>query len=311
MKVLLVDEMHPSMVPLLEELGLEADVCTDFDYARASAVIGNYEGLLIRSKFFIDDAFLEKAVKLRFIGRAGAGLDLIDLEACERRGITVFGANEANKTAVAEHLLGMILSLFNHITKSNAEVRNGLWLREANRGEELAGKTMGVIGLGNNGSESARRLAAFGCRVLAFDKYKTGFGSEDIRESTLEEIFEEADLLTLHIPLTYETKAWVNEDFFNRFRKDIYFCNLARGEIMVQADLVSALESGKVKGACLDVLENEKLKTLSPEQKVRFDYLKDHPRVLITPHVAGWTLESYEKINRVLSGKIEEFLRSM
>lgn len=310
MKVLLIDEMHPSMVPLLEELGLEADVRTDLDYTQASEVIGNYEGLLIRSKFFIDEEFLEKGAKLRFIGRAGAGLDLIDLEACQRRGIAVFAANEANKTAVAEHLLGMVLSLLNNISRSNTEVRNGLWLREANRGEELAGKTVGVIGFGNNGSESARRFATFGCRVLAFDKYKTGFGSEDIRESTLEEIFEEADLLTLHIPLTHETRAWINEDFFNRFRKNIYFCNLARGEIMVQADLVRALESGKVKGACLDVLENEKLKTLSPEQKIRFDYLKDHPRVLITPHVAGWTLESYEKINQVLSRKIAEFIGS-
>lgn len=305
----MVDEMHPSMVPLLEELGLEADA-RDLDYQQASEVIGEYEGLLIRSRFFIDEAFLEKGVKLRFIGRAGAGLDLIDLEACRRRGIAVFGANEANKTAVAEHLLGMVLNLFNHITRSNAEVKNGLWRREENRGEELAGKTVGVIGFGNNGSESARRFAAFGCRVLAYDKYRSGFGSESIKESTLKEIFEEADILTLHIPLTYETKGWINEDFFSRFRKDIYFCNVARGEIMVQADLIRALESGKVKGACLDVLENEKMKTFSPEQKVRFDYLKDHPRVLITPHVAGWTFESYEKINLVLIDKIRELTGS-
>lgn len=308
MKVLIVDEMHPSMIPLLGESGLEADYCIDLDYQKAGEVIGGYEGLLIRSRFFIDEAFLDKATKLRFIGRAGAGLDLIDLAACRRRGIEVFGANEANNVAVAEHLLGMVLSLLNNIARSNTEVKNNRWLREENRGEELAGKTVGLIGFGNNGSESARRFAAFGCCVLAFDKYKSGFGTENIRESTLEEIFEQADILTLHIPLTHETKGWINEDFLGRFRKNIYFCNLARGEIMVQADLVRALESGKVKGACLDVLENEKLKTLTPEQKARFDYLKDHPRVLITPHVAGWTLESYEKINRVLNDKIRAFL---
>lgn len=308
MKVLIVDEMHPSMVPLLEESGLEVDYCFDFDYKKAREVISSYEGLLIRSKFFIDDAFLEEATRLRFIGRAGAGLDLIDLEACQRRGIEVFGANEANKVAVAEHLIGMVLSLFNNLVRSDAEIKNNQWLREANRGEELAGKTVGVIGFGNNGGESARRFAAFGCRVLAFDKYKSGFGTEAIKESTLDEIFEEADILTLHIPLTHETRSWVNNDFFNRFRKNIYFCNVARGEIMVQTDLISALETGKVKGACLDVLENEKIKTLSPEQKVRFDYLKNHPRVLITPHVAGWTFESYEKINQVLNDKIRQLL---
>ena len=308
MKVLIVDEKHPSMVPLLEESGLEVDYCFDFDYKKAREVIGSYEGLLIRSKFFIDDAFLEEATRLQFIVRAGAGLDLIDLEACQRRGIEVFGANEANKVAVAEHLIGMVLSLFNNLVRSDAEIKNNQWLREANRGEELAGKTVGVIGFGNNGGESARRFAAFGCRVLAFDKYKSGFGTEAIKESTLDEIFEEADILTLHIPLTHETRSWVNNDFFNRFRKNIYFCNVARGEIMVQADLISALETGKVKGACLDVLENEKIKTLSPEQKVRFDYLKNHSRVLITPHVAGWTFESYEKINQVLNDKIRQLL---
>lgn len=308
MKVLVVDEMHPSLIPLLEEVGLEADYCIDFDYQKAREVIGEYAGLLIRSRFFIDEPFLEKALKLRFIGRAGAGLDLIDLTACRKRGIEVFSANEANSIAVAEHLLGMVLSLLNNIVRSNTQVKENRWLREENRGEELSGKTVGLIGFGNNGSESARRFAAFGCRVLAFDKYKSGFGTENIKESTLEEIFEHADLLSLHIPLTSETRGWINDDFFGRFRKDIYFCNLARGEIMVQADLVRALESGKVKGACLDVLENEKLKTLSPEQKARFDYLKDHPRVVITPHVAGWTVESYEKINRVLRDKIRAFL---
>lgn len=308
MKVLVVDEMHESLVPLLEELGLEVDYFYDFDYQKSFDVIQNYEGLLVRSKFFIDELFLKKAVKLQFIGRAGAGLDLIDLDACKDRGIDVFAANEANKVAVAEHLLGMILALFNNIACSTTEVKNNVWLREENRGEELAGKTVGIIGFGNNGSESAKRFVAFGCRVLAYDKYNSGFGSEEIKESTLQDIFAHSDIVSLHIPLTKESKGWANADFFNNFSKDVYFCNVARGEIMVQADLIEALESGKVKGACLDVLENEKLKTFTPEQKNRFDYLKNHPKVLITPHIAGWTFQSYEKINLVLRDKIKGFL---
>lgn len=308
MKVLVVDEMHESLVPLLEELGLEVDYFYDFDYQKSFDVIQNYEGLLVRSKFFIDELFLKKAVKLQFIGRAGAGLDLIDLDACKDRGIEVFAANEANKVAVAEHLLGMILTLFNNIACSSTEVKNNVWLREENRGEELAGKTVGIIGFGNNGSESAKRFVAFGCRVLAYDKYKSGFGSEEIEESTLQDIFAHSDIVSLHIPLTKESKGWANAEFFNSFSKNIYFCNVARGEIMVQADLIQSLDTGKVKGACLDVLENEKLKTLTPEQKNRFDYLKNHPKVLITPHVAGWTFQSYEKINLVLRDKIKGFL---
>jgi D-3-phosphoglycerate dehydrogenase len=307
MKVLVVDEMHESLVPILEELGLEVDYFYDFDYQKSFEVIQNYEGLLVRSKFFIDDSFLKKGVRLRFIGRAGAGLDLIDLDACKELGIEVFAANEANKVAVAEHLLGMVLTLFNNIACSNTQVKNDVWLREENRGEELAGKTVGIIGYGNNGSESAKRFVAFGCKVLAYDKYKSGFGTKDVKESTLENIFAQSDIVSLHIPLTKESKGWANADFFNSFSKNVYFCNVARGEIMVQADLIKALESGKVKGACLDVLENEKLKTLSPDQRSRFDYLKQHPKVLITPHVAGWTFQSYEKINLVLRDKIKAY----
>ncbi|MCD8540344.1 MAG: phosphoglycerate dehydrogenase, partial [Leadbetterella sp.] len=244
----------------------------------------------------------------RFIGRAGAGLDLIDLPACERRGIRVFAANEANRVAVAEHLLGMILNLFNRISTSGREIGQDQWLREKNRGEELQGKTVGIIGYGNNGSEAAARFAAFGCRVLVYDKYKAGFGSGSIEETGLDEIFRSADILSLHIPLTAETRGWIDADFFDRFAKPVYFCNVARGEIMKQGDLVAALRSGKVPGACLDVLENEKLSTLTTAQRDDFDFLKDHSRVILTPHVAGWTQESYRKINEVLCARIMELL---
>jgi D-3-phosphoglycerate dehydrogenase len=291
MRILVVDVMHESLAPLLVELGFDVDIFSELDYQGASAIIGNYEGLIIRSKFFVDETFLNNATKLQFIGRAGAGLDLIDLEACERRKIAVFAANEGNKFAVAEHLLGMVLSLLN-------------------RGEELAGKTVGIIGFGHNGSESAKRFAAFGCRVLAYDKYKVGFGEDWVEECSLDKIFDQADIVSLHIPLTKESRGLANADFFSRFSKDIYFCNVARGEIMIQSDLIQALVNGKVKGACLDVLENEKLKTLNEKQQVEFDFLKKHPRVLITPHVGGWTFESYEKINLVLRDRIKSFLNS-
>lgn len=310
MRILVVDVMHESLAPLLVELGFDVDIFSELDYQGASAIIGNYEGLIIRSKFFVDETFLNNAPKLQFIGRAGAGLDLIDLEVCEKRNVAVFAANEANRVAVAEHLMGMVLSLLNRIVTANAEVKNNIWLREENRGEELAGKTVGIIGFGHNGSESAKRFAAFGCRVLAYDKYKVGFGEDWVEECSLDKIFDQADIVSLHIPLTKESRGLANADFFSRFSKDIYFCNVARGEIMIQSDLIQALVNGKVKGACLDVLENEKLKTLNEKQQVEFDFLKKHPRVLITPHVGGWTFESYEKINLVLRDRIKSFLNS-
>lgn len=310
MRILIVDEMHDSLLPLLAETGAIADYYYTFGRKEAEEVIGQYEGLIIRSKFFIDDQFLDKASRLRFIARAGAGLDLIDLQACERRGIRVFAANEANRVAVAEHLLGMLLCLFNHIHTSAEEIRENRWRREENRGEELQGKTVGIIGYGHNGSAAAARFSAFGCRVLVYDKYKKGFGTERIEEVGPDDIFREADVLSLHIPLTEETRGWVDTDFFNRFQKPFYFCNAARGEIMRQTDLVAAIRSGKVAGACLDVLENEKLATLTAEQRESFDFLKTHPRVILTPHVAGWTRESYRKINEVLCRQITEWMNS-
>ena len=308
MKVLIVDEMHESIVQMPEELGLEVDYFPNIAFEEVLQKVGDYEGLLIRSKFAIDKHFLSHASKLRFIGRAGAGLDLIDLEACKSAGVDVFGANEANKVAVAEHLIGMLLSLLHKINIASREVKSGQWNREKNRGEELFGKTVGIIGFGNNGQATAERLSAFGCKILAYDKYKYGFGNHLIEECSLQKIQGEADVLSLHIPLAKDTLKMINTDFFNAFKKDIYFCNIARGEIVVLSDLVDALKSGKVRGACLDVLENEKLKTLSPSQKETFDYLCSLDNVVLTPHVAGWSNESYVKINQVLRDKIRMWL---
>ncbi|MCA0362590.1 MAG: phosphoglycerate dehydrogenase [Bacteroidetes bacterium] len=308
MKVLIVDEMHDSIVQMPAELGLEVDYFPNISIEEVKAKVADYEGLIIRSKFFIDEDFLKNAPKLRFIGRAGAGLDLIDIEACRVRNIEIFAANEGNRVAVAEHLIGMILSLFNKICIANPEVKAGVWKREENRGEELFGKTVGIIGYGNNGEATASRLVAFGCKVLAYDKYRYGFGNQYLKESTLDEIFRETDILSLHIPLTTETQNWVNAAFFEKFSKPFYFCNIARGEIVVLHDLVDALKSGKIKGACLDVLENEKLSKLTESQKVDFEYLSNHQAVIMTPHIAGWTFESYKRINQVLKDKIARFL---
>ena len=308
MKVLIVDEMHESIVHMPEELGLEVDYFPNIAFSEVLEKVADYEGLIIRSKFFINENFLQHAPKLKFIGRAGAGLDLIDIEACKKRNIEIFAANEGNRIAVAEHLIGMLLSLFNRIEKSHQEVIKGEWKREENRGEELFGKTVGIIGYGNNGEATATRLVAFGCKILAYDKYRYGFGNQFIKEATLDEIYRESEILSLHIPLTTETNKMIDKAFLNKFSKPFYFCNVARGEIVVQDDLVEAIKSGKVKGACLDVLENEKLTKLTPSQQVSFDFLRNHPSVIITPHIAGWTFESYNRINTVLKDKIARFL---
>ncbi|AWV96998.1 NAD(P)-dependent oxidoreductase [Arcticibacterium luteifluviistationis] len=308
MRILIVDEMHPSIVEMPKALGLDVDYFPNIAFEEVLERVGDYDGLIIRSKFSINSEFLSYASKLKFIGRAGAGLDLIDLHACKKAGVTVFGANEANKVAVAEHLIGMLLSLLHKINTGSREVKKGQWNREANRGEELFGKTVGIIGYGNNGQATAERLAAFGCKILANDRYKYGFGTHIIKECELSEIYEKADIVSLHIPLTKETDKWVNADFFDKFQKPIIFCNIARGEIVELKDLVTAMKSGKVKGACLDVLENEKLKTLSEEQKASFDYLASQNNAILTPHVAGWSTESYVKINEVLRDKIKRLL---
>jgi D-3-phosphoglycerate dehydrogenase / 2-oxoglutarate reductase len=309
MKVLIVDEMHPSIVQMPLELGLEVDYLPSIAPSEVLMKVKDYEGLIIRSKFEIDENFLVHASNLKFIGRAGAGLDLIDTEACKKRGIAIFAANEGNRIAVAEHVIGMLLCLLNKIHIADQQVRNKVWKREENRGEELFGKTVGIIGYGNNGKTTAERLAAFGCKVLAYDTDKTGFTAPNIYESTLAEIYHEADILSLHIPLTDLTYQMVNADFINRFKKNIYLCNISRGEVLVLDDLVEALKSGKIKGAVLDVLENEKLNTLNTRQEATFNYLKEQTNVVFTPHIAGWTHQSYVAINQVLKEKIAAFLK--
>ncbi len=309
MKVLIVDEMHPSIIEMPRTLGLEVDYLPTISLDEFKKILLGYEGLIIRSKFYINQELLQHAPKLKFIGRAGAGLDLIDLDACKKYDIAVFAANEGNRIAVAEHLIGMLLTLFNNINRADAEVKAGIWNREENRGVELYGKKVGLIGFGNNGEATASRLIAFGCEILAYDKYRYGFGNQFVKECTMREIFYETDILSLHTPLTPATVKMVNTDFINKFRKPFYFCNVARGEIADLTDVVAALQTGKIKGACLDVLENERINKLNEAEQRTFDALRQLPNVVLTPHVAGWTHQSYRRINEVLRDKIGRFLQ--
>ncbi|WP_026998038.1 NAD(P)-dependent oxidoreductase [Flectobacillus major] len=303
--VLIADEMHPSIMYMMESLGLVPDYQPQIKRAELLANLHQYDGLIIRSKTPIDKEILDTVSHLRFIARAGAGLDLIDIEEAQKKNIQIFAANEGNRDAVAEHVIGMILCLFNKINTADIEVRQKFWKREANRGIELMGKTIGLIGYGNMGQSVAQRLSGFGVKVLAYDKYKTGFSNQFVEEASMEEIFEQTDVLSLHIPLTDETRYLVTNDYIKQFKKDIFLINTSRGEIASIQCIVKGLNTGKLKGACLDVLENEKMNKLSPEQEILYEVLFQMKNVILTPHVAGWTAESYEKINQVLFEKIK------
>jgi D-3-phosphoglycerate dehydrogenase len=303
-KILIVDEMHPSLLPMLESKGFVADYQPNIAQEEILKIIADYEGIIIRSKLKIDIFFLEKAENLKFIARAGAGLDQIDLEETRKRNIYLLNAPEGNRDAVGEHTVGMLLCLFNKLHLADRQVRRSIWNREGSRGEELYGKTVGIIGYGNMGKAFAQRLLGFGCNVLAYDIDHAKVDNYFARQASLAEIFVDADVLSLHIPLTPENKSMFEESFFYNFKKAIFFVNTARGELVEMQLLKKLLLVGKLKGACLDVLENEKLGKLTPSQKEAFDFLISAENVLFTPHVAGWTVESYQRINEVIVEKI-------
>lgn len=311
MKILITDSMHSSLFAMLEEQGWSYDYQPEYRRQEIIDALPDYDGLIIRSKTFVDEAVLANARKLKFIARAGAGLDLIDLQIAKEREIEVFHAGEGNRDAVAEHAVGMLLCLFNNILKADREIRGGVWDREGNRGVEIMNKTVGIIGYGNNGSATAKRLSGFGCKVLAYDKYRENYGDGFAEESTLERIMHEADILSLHIPLTDVTRYLVDQDFIDRFSKSFYLLNLSRGETVRLNAVVNGLETGKIKGACLDVLENEKINSLTTAQQVDFDYLISSDKVILTPHIGGWSHESYVRINEVLVRQIEDWQKVM
>jgi len=306
-KILFIDSAHVRLQNELEAAGFTCDLQYKWDKERIGTELPNYIGIVIRSRLKLEKDLIDKGINLKFIARVGAGMENIDVEYAHSLGIHCLHAPEGNRDAVGEHVIGMILNLFNNICRANKEVREGHWIREGNRGIELQGKTIGIIGYGNMGSALAQRLKGFGVTVLAYDKYKKNFTDEFAKESSLQEIFENTDVLSLHIPLTDETRFMVNSAFLEKFRKNIYVINTARGKVLKTDDLVNSLKSGKVLGACLDVLEYEALsfegleKDKLPEA---FQYLIKSDKVVLTPHIAGWTNESNEKLAAVLARKI-------
>jgi len=312
MKVLFLDTNHPCLLEGLKKLDFQCDEDYNSPKSEVENKIHRYDGLIIRSRFSIDQSFLEKAVNLKFIGRVGAGLENIDIDFAQSKNIKLLAAPEGNRNAVGEHALGMILALFNNFKKADNEIRDGIWLREANRGIELEGKTIGLIGYGNMGKAFAKKLKGFECDVLCYD-IKTEVGDQNATQVSLAELFEKTDVLSLHTPQTDLTKHMVNASFINQFKNSIYIINTARGSAIVTKDLVSALESGKVLGACLDVLEYEKnsfenffsKENTLPED---FQYLINSSKVLLSPHVAGWTVESKFKLAETIVHKVAAML---
>ena len=302
-KILIADKLHPIFKEKAEKLGYTIDDRPGISREETLAVIHEYTGIAIRTKFNIDKALIDAGHNLKFIARAGAGMDNIDTSYTNEKGIVCINAPEGNRTAVAEHTIGMLLSLMNNLRKADIEVRNGIWDREGNRGYELKGKTVGIIGYGFMGKSLAKRLKSFEVDVIAFDKYKSGYSDEFAREVSMEQIVKHSDILSLHIPLKKETNQLVNDEYLFHFKKPIFFLNTSRGEIVDTQAVLNAIKQGKILGAGLDVLQIEKF----PEMEAQswYDELKNEGRVILSPHVAGWTIESYRKISEVLAEKLE------
>ncbi len=322
MKVLIIDTVDPILTDGLRGLGFELEEDYKSSKAEIMAKLPNYEGMVIRSRFPVDKTFIECGTSLRFIARVGAGMENIDIPFAESKNINLIKAPEGNRDAVGEHAIGMLLMLFNNLKRADAEVRNGQWRREANRGLEIQGKTVGIIGYGYMGSAFAEKLQGFGCKVLAYDKYKSGFGNVYVEETSLTDLQKYADIVSLHIPQSEETLGMVNSDFINAFAKPFYLVNTARGKSVKTADLVDALKSGKVLGACLDVLEYEKASFEDMFVEVRprpsatpskggqnmpaaFQYLIEAENVILSPHIAGWTIESNQKMAQTIVNKVK------
>lgn len=305
-KILHIDSNHPLLWNQLQEAGFSNEEDFTSSKEEIENKIQNYHGIVIRSRFKIDKQFLDKAVNLQFIARVGAGLESIDCDYAQEKGVYLIAAPEGNRNAVGEHALGMLLSLFNKLNKADREVRSGHWNREANRGHELDGKTVGIIGYGNMGKSFAKKLGGFDVKVLCYDILEN-VGDENAKQVSLENFQKEVDVVSLHTPWTPETDKMINKDFISGFQKPFWFINTARGNSVVTADLVDALKSGKILGAGLDVLEYEKLsfETLFEGEKPQaFEYLLQAENVLLTPHIAGWTVESKEKLAQTIVDKI-------
>lgn len=305
--ILFIDSVHPILEEKLTQAGFLCQRHFKSTFEDLQNILPQAYGLVIRSRFTIDETFLAFCPNLAFIARSGSGLENIDVKLCEKLNIRLYNSPEGNRNAVAEQALGMLLGLMNKLNKAHQEVRNGVWDREGNRGEELDGKTIGIIGYGNNGAAFAKKLRGFDVRVLAYDKYKSGFGDYQVQECTLEALQEQADILSFHVPQNKETKHFFNSEFLGQMAKPFYLLNLSRGKVVSTAALVEGLKTGQIKGAGLDVLEYEQKSFESffdQEMPADFQYLVCADNVCLTPHVGGWTTESYVKLSSVLADKI-------
>lgn len=307
MNVLFIDSVHPVLWEQLAARGVDCEDATSWDHSKVLDQIASYQGIVIRSKFPVNKAFFEKATQLKFVARSGAGLENIDLPAANAHGVKIFNSPEGNRNAVAEHALGMLLSLFNKLNQGHQQVTKGIWNREGNRGIELDGLTVGLIGFGNTGQRLARKLQGFDVNVLAYDEYHPSEGQYGVKAVSLQELQAQADVVSFHVPQTPETTYMFNEDFIAQNTKPFYLLNTSRGKVVDTKALVAGLKSGKVRGACLDVLEYESSSfTNFTDKKMPqpFTYLAQANNVLLSPHVAGWTVESYYKLSSVLFDKI-------
>jgi D-3-phosphoglycerate dehydrogenase len=306
-RCLIVDELHDSIGPLLSAINLDYDYMPDITRDEIKEILANYGGLIIRSNTRVDADLIE-GTNLQFIARAGAGIDNLDQELLDDKGIEVFNAPEGNRDAVGEHTVGMILNLLHNLTQSHKQIIEGNWDREGNRGSELGSLTVGIFGYGNAGSALAKKLRGFGCRVIAYDKYLDKIEDSHAELVDLKTFYRETEVLSMHVPLTDETNQLADTEFFNKFTHAIIFLNTSRGEIAPLNDIAKAIEDKKILQAGLDVLECEKFSKMTDEQSNTFNLIKESGKVLFTPHVAGWTFESYRRINVVLVEKIGAFL---
>jgi D-3-phosphoglycerate dehydrogenase / 2-oxoglutarate reductase len=312
MRVLLADSNHDVLEQTLIAHGLECDAFWNKTKEELLSILPDYEAIVLRSKFKITAEIMERCPKLKCIGRVGAGMENIDVAYAKQKGIICLHAPEGNMDAVGEQTVGMLLMLLNNLKKADTEVRKGIWIRAENRGHELKHKTIGIIGYGNMGSSLAQKLSGFGGEILAYDKYKSGFGNSFVKEVQLVELFDKADIVSLHVPLTDETKYMFNKTFISAFKKPIYVVNTARGKCLNTADLVEAMKNGKVLGACLDVLEYETISfeaidhSLMPEP---LKYLIESDKTILTPHIAGWTHDSNYKMSKMIAEKMIKALK--